>query len=180
LSYEQKRTGFSPPFRLYEDEGRVNYPPGGQVHVAPSQLTPAEALTTPPLDLPVTYEGGLTLLGYALDRPAAKPGETIDLEVTWRIDKTQERLLSLMAHVLGPDGRAIAVGDGLGVPIENWQPGDVFVQRHTLALPKDVPPSQYWIQTGVYGLEDGKRWPVQDARAAGDRVLLVELQVRPQ
>jgi hypothetical protein len=88
------------------------------------------------------------------------------------------QLLSLMAHVLGPDGQAVAVGDGLGVPIESWQVGDVFVQRHTLALPKDAPPGTYWVQTGVYWLEDGKRWAVHDSRASGDRALLAALEIR--
>jgi len=52
--------------------------------------------------------------------------------------------------------RMIAGGDGLGVPIESWQPGNVFVQRHALTMPKDGPPGSYWIQTGVYWLDDGR------------------------
>ena len=83
-----------------------------------------------------------------------------------------------MAHVVGQDGRAVAVGDGLGVPIESWQSGDVFVQRHSLVVPKDAPRGSYWIQTGVYWLDDGQRWGVQDSRAIGDRVLLVALQIQ--
>jgi len=178
LSFEQKRAGFSPPFRIYQDDGRMAYPQGGQVRVAPSEQELAEALTARPVDLPVTFEGGLTLLGYRLDHPKPKPGETVHVEIAWRVDDVPRQLLSLMAHALGPDGLAVAVGDGLGVPIENWQVGDIFVQRHTLTLPKDIAPGQYWIQTGVYGFDDGKRWPVRDARATGDRALLTALEVR--
>jgi len=72
----------------------------------------------------------------------------------------------------------VAVGDGMGVPIESWQPGDVFVQRHTLTVPKDTPRGSYWIQTGVYWLEDGKQWAARDSRVAGDRALLTALQIR--
>jgi hypothetical protein len=87
-------------------------------------------------------------------------------------------LLSIMAHALGPDGHAWAVGDGLGVPIESWQIGDVIVQRHALAVPEAAPRGTYWLQTGVYWIDDGKRWQAQDARASGDRVLLTALKIQ--
>jgi hypothetical protein len=54
----------------------------------------------------------------------------------------------------------------------------VFIQRHKLTLPQDAPPGSYLIQTGVYWLDDGTRWPVRNTRVAGDRVLLTTLQVR--
>jgi len=177
LSYEQKRAGFSPPFRIYEDNAGADYPSGGRVHVAPPNAALLDALATPEINLPVTFEH-LTLLGYTLDRSTLKPGETAHLETVWRVDSVPGRLLSIMAHTLGSDGRAVAVGDGMGVPIESWQPGDVFVQRHTLTVPKDTPRGSYWIQTGVYWLEDGKHWAARDSRVAGDRALLTALQIR--
>jgi len=154
------------------------------VRIAPSTMAITQAVTLSPVDLPVSFEGGpsiragLTLLGYTLDRTAIKPGETVYLEAAWRVDSVPREMLSLMAHVLAPDGSGAAGGDGLGVPIENWQPGDVFVQRHALTLPKDAPPGVYWVQTGVNWLIGGKRWLARDARATGDRALLVGLEVK--
>ncbi|MBN1889212.1 MAG: glycosyltransferase family 39 protein [Thermoflexales bacterium] len=176
LSYEQKRPGFTPPFRIYEGNcqlSMINYQSEGKrVYVAPSDMALAQALSTAPLDLPLNFEAGLTLLNYTLDRSTLRPGETVYLETTWRVERVPSRLLSLMAHVLGPEGQAAAVGDGLGVPIESWRAGDVFIQRHSLTLPQDTPPGTYLVQTGVYWLDDGKRWAVQDSRTSGDRVLL--------
>jgi len=177
LSYVQQRGGAFPSFRIYEDDRRMVHPSGGRARAAPSAMSLADALTTPPLDLPVTFNG-LTLLGYTLDHSTLKPGETVSLETAWRVDSVPERLPSLMAHVLGPDGRALVVGDGLGVPIESWQADDIFVQRHTLTLPGDMPPGQYWVQTGIYWLDSGERWPVRDSRATGDRLLLESVQVK--
>jgi len=174
---QSDRTETSEPFRIYEDDGRTAWPQGGRVRIAPSTMAITQAVTVSPIDLPVSFEGGLTLLGYTLDRSTLKPGETVHLETTWRVDGVPKQLLSLMAHVLAPDGSGAAVGDGLGVPIESWQPGDVFVQRHTLTLSKDAPPGVYWVQTGVNWLAGGKRWPAQDARATGDRALLVPIEV---
>ncbi len=179
LSYVQKRAGFSPPFRIYEYNGPATDLAGrGRVLIAPSALPLPDAIATPAVDLPITFENGLTLLGFTLEQPVIKPGGTVYVETVWRVDSVPGRLPSIMAHMLGPDGRVAAVGDGLGVPIESWQPGDVFVQRHTLTAPKDAPPGSYWIQTGVYWLDNEKRWPVQDAHVAGDRALLVAVQVQ--
>jgi hypothetical protein len=177
LSYEQTRAGFAPPFRVYEDDGRVTWPSGGSVRLAPSTVPLAEALKTPSVDLPIVFENGLTLIGYALERSTAKPGETVYLETVWRVDRVPGRLLSIMAQALS-DGGALAVGDGLGVPIESWQPGDVIVQRHALVVPKASPRGAYWLQTGVYWIDDGMRWQAQDARASGDRVLLAVLKIQ--
>ncbi len=174
LSYEQKRSGFTPPFRIYEDAGTADWPSNQPVRVAPSEIGLADALDKPAINLPVNF-GPLTLLGYTVDRANPKPGETVHLETVWRVNSVPDKLLSLMAHVLGPDGRVVAAGDGLGVLIESWQPGDVFIQRHTLTLPADAPPGAYGLETGVYWLDDGKRWAAQDSRATGDRVLLTEL-----
>ena len=177
LSYEQTRAGFSSPFRIYQNSAPPSLPTATRVRVAPSEIPLTEALARPELDLPLSFENGLTLLGYRLDRSTLKPGETDYLETIWQVDRVPNHLLSIMAHAIAPDGRAIAVGDGLGVPIESWQPGDVFIQRHALTVPKDTPSGSYWVQTGVYWLDDGKRWPVRNAHASGDRVLLALLAI---
>jgi hypothetical protein len=176
LSYEQKRTGFAPPFHIYESSP-PRLPPS-RARVAPSEASLPDALAQPEIELPLSLENGLTLLGYRLDRTTVKPGETAHLETVWRVDAVPNRLLSIMAHALGSDGGALAVGDGLGVPIESWQPGDVLVQRHAITLPKDAPRGAYWLQTGVYWLDNGKRWSARDTRSSGDRALLVALEVQ--
>jgi hypothetical protein len=181
LSYEQARAGFVPPFRIYEENAYGASSPfaqGGNVIVAPSALPLNEALKSAQVNLPATFENGLTFLGYTLERPTLKPGETMYLETAWRVDSVPTRPLSIMAHVIESSGRAVAVGDALGVPVESWQPGDVFVQRHVLTLPKDAQRGSYWIQTGVYWLDDGKRWPARDTRVTGDRVLLASIKVQ--
>jgi len=56
------------------------------------------------------------------------------------------------------------------VAIENWQTGDVFIQRNRLTAPVGTFARLVWVQTGVYWLDSGERWPVRDDRASGDRV----------
>jgi hypothetical protein len=70
------------------------------------------------------------------------------------------------------------VGDGLGVPIEQWQPGDVIVQRHKLMVPKETMPGRYGLQIGAYWLDTQERWPTRDDNGkTGDALILNWVQV---
>ncbi len=94
-------------------------------------------------------EGPLTFLGYTVE----SRDEALTLRTWWRVTAIPARPLSLMAHLVGADGTLLAVGDGLGVPIEQWAEGDIIVQRHLLPMPPDVTASPrlaigaYWLDT---------------------------------
>jgi len=88
--------------------------------------------------------------------------------------------LSIMAHLLDAQGRVVSGADGLGVPIETWQAGDMIVQAHWLNVPSDVAPGTYWIETGVYRLDTLERYRVlQQDQFVGDRLLLTAIEVAP-
>jgi hypothetical protein len=127
---------------------------------------------------PVTVEGPLSFLGYQIDRTQAPAGEEITLHTFWQVETAQGRPLSILAHLSGPDGVPVAVGDGLGVPVEGWRAGDVIVQRHTFQLPDDIPPGRYELVTGAYWRDTMQRWPVRDeAGDASDRIELTTVEV---
>jgi hypothetical protein len=63
-----------------------------------------------------------------------------------------------MAHVISREGTPIAIGDGLGVPIDRWQPGDTIIQRHPLRIPPATPEGEYVVYTGGYWLDNMERW----------------------
>jgi len=95
------------------------------------------------------------------------------------VEALPERPLSLMLHLIGPEGAPAVVGDGLGAPVEGWQVGDVIVQRHRLALPPDAPAGDYDLYTGAYWLDTMERWPVRvEGGADGDRIVLPPVPVR--
>jgi hypothetical protein len=123
--------------------------------------------------------GPLVFLGFTLDRTQVVPGQTVILTTYWRVAQPMGRLTSIMAHLIAPDGHVSANGDGLGLPIEFWQPGDVIVQRHELAVPRDAPPGAYLAQTGVYTPEDLQRFKVESMGvASGDRLVLGSVEVK--
>jgi len=133
LSYVQPTPGESPAFAAWEWAGAPVEPPatGGEVALG----------------------GTLAFLGY--DAPAAaRPGETVDVLTWWRVLAPPARPLSLMLHLNGADGAPLAVGDGLGVPIDQWRTGDIIVQRHRLTVPPDTLPGAHPLRSGAYWLDD--------------------------
>jgi hypothetical protein len=127
-AFTQDQTTFGPAMAIYDFAGR------------------GVAKPVAPLDGPLDYLGSKVI----------HAARSIELETTWQATAVPTAPLSLMAHLIGADGSVLAVGDALGVPPEQWQPGDVIVQRHTLTLPDNLSPGTYWVRTGAYWiLQDG-------------------------
>jgi hypothetical protein len=130
---------------------------------------------TPSVPAELSPEGPLTFLGHAQVETMVRPGQTLDLMTYWQVNEIPARPLSLMAHLVAWDGTAVAVGDGLGFPIEQWREGDLIVQRHRWLLPESlVPGTHLVIHAGAYWLDTLERWPVEDG---SDRLLLQTLTV---
>ena len=138
-----------------------------------------ENVAAPEHTTDVAMDGPLDFLGYRIDGYDHHPGDEIEFWTFWRVKGIPTRPLSLMAHLTGPGGVPIAVGDGLGVPIEQWQRGDVIAQRHRLPTTEETPPGQYVLQTGAYWLDTMERWPVPLAYGTGgDYIILASVEVK--
>lgn len=151
-----------PPDRVPPDGARLDVAlrsPAGKTELEVYRLSGA-----PPVPenimTDIEIDGPLVFLGYTLDANVMASGKDIVLQTYWRVREAPARPLSLMAHLIGPDGSAVAVGDGLGFPIEQWQPGDVIVQQHVLAVPAEAQPGAYTVITGAYWLDTLERWTV--------------------
>jgi hypothetical protein len=110
-------------------------------------------ITTPDLksiDLPVGFEGGLSLIGYNL---TAEPDQPIDLVTYWRVDQTPQPPLSIFAHAVGAEGQIAAQRDGLNVKLSSLEPGDVVMQHFTLEHPAGVGA----LEIGLYNPSTGQR-----------------------
>jgi len=181
LSFEQRIPSDTPPLTILEWSpaqpvipANAGIPPA-PVWVAPAEGPPQQAVDEgTPVAPPVPLDGPLTFLGYE----TLSTGEGVTLLTWWQVTAAPSRPFSLMGHLLDEHGRPVAVGDGLGVSLDQLRVGDVLVQRHDLALPSDAPAGQYWLQTGVYWLDTLERWPVLVAGAAAeDRIVLTPLEV---
>ncbi len=164
---------------IYFAAGNMETPPNANLDILlrdanETSYAAVYAIETPPtpqkpMDI-VAPDGPLTFKGYTLHA-------TDQVWTYWQVVGIPDRPLSLMAHLIGPDGTAAAVGDGLGFPIEQWQIGDLIVQRHTLAPPPDAAPGPYTLHIGAYWLDTMARWPLQIQGHLEDHVALQTLEV---
>ena len=110
-----------------------------------------------PIDLPVEFEGGLTLMGYDL---AARPDGSIDLVTYWQARPPVQAGLSVFAHVLDDADQIVGQGDGLDVRLSSLESGDVILQHFTISLDKAATPSELHIDLGLYDPSSGERSPI--------------------
>jgi hypothetical protein len=174
LTFEQKISGFTPPHNVYAwtPESIASAP--ATYHAAPVGWPVAQAQERGiEITSPVDLDGPLTFLGHEVQEQNAD----LALITYWRVTAPVERPLSLMAHLVNANSQPIAVGDGLGVPYEQLQPGDVIVQRHPLAVPADTSAGAYWLQTGAYWLDSLETVSVAGEDASVDRILLESVPI---
>lgn len=121
-----------------------------------------EAAPTPTHPYPMSTAGPLDFLGYDILTTGSNINPAgIEIRATWRVKERPERPLSLMAHLVAPDGTTAGVGDGMGFPIDQWRAGDLLIQRHHLpgALAEG-----YALRFGGYWLDTMERWALEDGR----------------
>ncbi len=129
------------------------------------------AVQTTPL-LPARFGHSLELLGYEMDLIGESDwGSSVRVLAYWRVLGQPEQSLSLMAHLVDRESQVVAVADTLGVPIESWAAGAIFVQEHRLAPDSTATLEGCWVELGVYWLPTVERLPVLDRTGAsvGDR-----------
>jgi 4-amino-4-deoxy-L-arabinose transferase-like glycosyltransferase len=117
-----------------------------------------------PVDVPVSFAGRLSFLGYEWLERSWEPGGTLALLTYWRVEVPPVSRIKVFVHLLDQPaeagGEIVAQGDGLGSPPQGWEAGDLLVQKHILSLPADLPwpehdRGQYPIHIGLYYDSDG-------------------------
>jgi hypothetical protein len=147
----------------------------------PPRPDPAPA---PPHAVQATLGTGARLLGYALDAEVAAPGDVVHVILYWQALEPMEDDYTVFAHLLGennPDGGGpLWAGhdsqpDAGHYPTSAWQPGEVILDVHPLAIPAGAPPGEYTLEAGLYLLATMERLPARQAtgeRLPGDAVVL--------
>ena len=101
--------------------------------------------------------GGLQSFGAELVQTIVKPGATLSMTTFWTLTEPIAPPLKIFVHVTAPDGRIVAQWDGLDVNIGTLEPRDLFIQRHRIELPPDLPPGPYRVSLGAYHPDSGTR-----------------------
>jgi hypothetical protein len=111
----------------------------------------------PPEVLHLQVGSDTRLLGYALDRRSARPGEALLLTLWWQALDAPGEERSVLVHLLDAQGTLITQADGApargGWPTSLWRSGDTVLDSRNVALPPDLPVGDYTLAFGIY------RWP---------------------
>lgn len=133
----------------------------GRVEVkAPSRSFDLPAI---PSLLNARFGSGMELLGYGLNAEMPTPGQTLDVTLFWRALERMMTRYTVSVQLLDPQGQIVAQADGEpgqgARPTTGWLPPEIITDPHTLALPADMAPGVYVLQTVVYDPRTGARLP---------------------
>ncbi len=121
----------------------------------------------------------IRLLGYALPSPAVGTGGSLDLTLYWQAVTQPAADYTVLLHLLDAAGEIWGQGDGPPLagfyPTSFWDPGEVVVDQHTVAVRTDAPPGTYRLATGLYQLSTGRRLVAEE----GELIVLAEVEVGP-
>jgi len=144
-------------------------------------LVPLSDEQISPLVLPINLGDQLQFLGYEPHTHTPTHPHTHTILTAWRVTAPPDGPCAIFVHLLTPDGQVAAQWDGLDVPVEGWREGDTILQAVSFEFPDDLPPGEYWLQTGVYNPATMKRLVVLvDGAPITDRILLSPMEVTGQ
>ncbi len=130
-----------------------------------------------PLSPPVNFNHQVAFLGY--EYILAESPRTIELLTYWQVLQAADPPLAIFVHLL--DAHSVVVGsyDGLSVSPASWEPGDVFIQWHSLPVEPTTPVGEYQVELGFYSPAIMQRLVIfQEGEAIADRLLLSPIQVK--
>ncbi len=137
----------------------------------------------------INFDNRVLLTDWSIERADrhiaafARPGETIDVRLTWRGLQAWDGDYTVFVHLVGPDGRLHGQVDAWPVqgtlPTSAWAVGQAVDDPYTVTLQPDAPSGRYQVEVGWYLLATLRRLPVRDAtgRPVDDRFVVGELSV---
>lgn len=105
-----------------------------------------------PLSTAVSFAGLISLQGY---EAVTATDNALYLVSWWQVERPLPADLTIFVHVLDPNGQLISQHDGFDAGPTTLQPGDYFLQLHTLPQPEGPRPWQW--QIGLYTANNGQR-----------------------
>jgi len=127
------------------------------------------------------------LLGYDLNRDAARPGQELRVVLYWQAQKPIAADYRSFVHLDAPTNqRTWAASDNfhpgdataqIDIPTSSWDSDHYIRDEHFLAIPSAAPPVEFLLRAGLYDPDTGQRLPLVGEE--GDAVILQKLQVLP-
>ncbi|HEY66066.1 MAG TPA: DUF2079 domain-containing protein, partial [Caldilineae bacterium] len=118
------------------------------------------------------------LLGYRVETPKVRPGETVRVILYWRAVKNSPPAHTVFVHLIDEQGVLRGQQDNPPVfgtqPLPLWSAGDEVRDPYAFPVAVDAPPGRYALAVGLYDPATGARLPVTgpDGAPWGDHILI--------
>jgi hypothetical protein len=122
----------------------------------------------PDLSQPPLVYGDMLALRERLTLAGARPGQLLHVDLWWSALKPLPLDYSVGVFLLDAVGRLRVQRDGPpgAKPTSQWPPDEPVFDRHTLAIPRDLPPGTYQLGVQVYWYGDRIPLPVNGQKFA--------------
>ena len=133
----------------------------------------------------INFDNRILFLEYNLDRQQLRPGETLELSLTWQCLQRMDEDYTVFVHILDEQQRIWGqedIGPVHGTyPTSQWKEGEIIEDIHSVRLSYEAPPGEYQIEVGLYLLSTMARLPVLDEemKAIDDKVIIEGIVVSP-
>jgi hypothetical protein len=103
----------------------------------------------------------VTLEAAALSARALNRGDTLDIDLIWRLRQPLERDYKVFVHIADASGRPVAQWDGF--PCLNlgrtgqWTVGEPIKDSVLMTIPEERPAGEYQVLVGLYDGATGQR-----------------------
>lgn len=125
-----------------------------------------QLMEAPPLKTPQTFGTEMPFWGADVNSIS---DSSVDIHLWWKVDKTPTTSYSIGLQLLDSSGNLVAQADG---PINHYgnetvdtnvmQPGKIYIDYRSLALPSVITAGTYQLQLIVYDWQTGKRLLLTD------------------
>jgi 4-amino-4-deoxy-L-arabinose transferase-like glycosyltransferase len=130
--------------------------------------------------LKLDFDHRVTLLGYRVEKSSLRAGKALNVTTYWQVIDQPPPWLTVFVHVLNGSDQIAAQIDRESVLADTLQPGDVFVQLHSIDLPNDLAPGGYRLSLGLYTSDTNQRLPIFEGnQPIGDHVVLQSITIKP-
>ncbi len=90
-----------------------------------------------------------------------RAGDVVQVRLEWHTDALLDTRYKVFVQLLNTGGVLMAQRDsepaGNSLPTTNWQPDEIVLDQHGLALPSDLPAGNYQIIVGLYNIDDANQ-----------------------
>jgi hypothetical protein len=112
-------------------------------------------------DVNLQFENFVSISGYTWSSKNIHPGDTLKLQITWKVTNPMKVSYTIFAHLLSSDGDIITQHDGIPIngsyPTNFWGTSETIVDEKSFIVPDMVSSGQTMLAVGLYDLDTGIR-----------------------